>query len=277
MLGLVLSGMAAAADNVPKPDLGLIKPQKLQQHLKRWTLLDARPKSQWQQGHIPRARCFSWQEYTTSDSQKVKYRTLPASQIAATLASWGIRPQTPVVIYGDADTSWGGEGWAAWVLTWLGHQGPIRLLDGGIEAWRQQTGQLSTAASVKAQAPAATYPVNLRSTYTLSTSQLAANPEAYQLVDVRHYLKEYLLGHLPQAQHIHWHDFHQGTLRQPLSPEDLAELLHNNGIDPQGKPIVYYCTGGIRSGYTWLVHMLAGLPPAINYEGGTAAWNQLRN
>jgi thiosulfate/3-mercaptopyruvate sulfurtransferase len=40
------------------------------------------------------------------------------------------------------------------------------------------------------------------------------------------------------------------------------------------KPVVYYCAGGIRSAYTWLVHELAGLPDARNYEGGMAAWQK---
>ncbi|MBT4365191.1 MAG: sulfurtransferase, partial [Desulfobacteraceae bacterium] len=35
------------------------------------------------------------------------------------------------------------------------------------------------------------------------------------------------------------------------------------------------CTGGIRSSYSWLIHSIAGLPPAKNYEGGMAAWEKL--
>jgi thiosulfate/3-mercaptopyruvate sulfurtransferase len=48
-------------------------------------------------------------------------------------------------------------------------------------------------------------------------------------------------------------------------------MLEKEGVDLR-KPVVYYCTGGIRSGYAWLVHQLGNLPPAVNYEGGTEEW-----
>jgi thiosulfate/3-mercaptopyruvate sulfurtransferase len=38
--------------------------------------------------------------------------------------------------------------------------------------------------------------------------------------------------------------------------------------------VVYYCAGGIRSGYAWLIHHLAGLPEAVNFEGGMEEWGQ---
>ncbi len=47
----------------------------------------------------------------------------------------------------------------------------------------------------------------------------------------------------------------------------------SNGVDTT-HPVVYYCHGGIRSGYVWLVHQLAGLPTARNYSGGMAAWQK---
>lgn len=59
-----------------------------------------------------------------------------------------------------------------------------------------------------------------------------------------------------------------------MSPEELKNLLAEHGIKFD-KPVVYYCTGGIRSGFTWLVHSLSGQGTAINFEGGTEAWDKL--
>jgi thiosulfate/3-mercaptopyruvate sulfurtransferase len=47
----------------------------------------------------------------------------------------------------------------------------------------------------------------------------------------------------------------------------------DHGVDAE-KPLVYYCTGGVRSAYAWMVHQLCGLPPARNYGGGMEDWTR---
>ena len=121
--------------NILAADIGLIDAKTLNQSPSSWIVMDARPKNVWQSGHIPGARSFSWEDYTRTDEKGVAYRLLPAEQPAAALGKMGIEQNSPVAVYGDADTSWGGEGWVCWVLAFLGHKGPIRLVDGGIQAW----------------------------------------------------------------------------------------------------------------------------------------------
>lgn len=72
-----------------------------------------------------------------TDSEGGKYRILPPEKLAEKLGAMGINEQAKIVLYGDADTSWGSEGWGLWMLVWLGHQGPVRFLDGGINSWQQ--------------------------------------------------------------------------------------------------------------------------------------------
>ncbi len=127
---ILLSGTGLASD------IGLIEPYSLKQNAKSWVILDARPRSEWASGHIPGALSFSWEDYTRTDENGVPYRVWPPQLLASALGKMGIDENTPVVVYGDADKSWGGEGWDCWVLSWLGHKGPIRLLNGGIQAWR---------------------------------------------------------------------------------------------------------------------------------------------
>ena len=116
-------------------DLALIEPATLNHNLSDWIVLDARPKTEWQTSHIQGAMSFSWEDYTSTDKKNIPYRVWSPEKIAAVLGKMGIDENSPVVVYGDANTSWGGEGWVCWVLTWLGHQGPIRLLAGGVQAW----------------------------------------------------------------------------------------------------------------------------------------------
>ena len=233
-------------------------------------ILDARPQAQWQQQHIPGAFSFSWEDYTRTDNSSVKYRILPPEELARHLGKMGIDNTTAILIYGDADTSWGGEGWLAWMLAWLGHQGAVYILDGGIQAWSAAKLPLNNAQPI---ATACAYEFELQPQLTISATQLAQHHQQYNIVDTRNYWTEWLPGHLPGAIHIDWKQFYHGENHQTLPAEGLKKLLSNNGAD-LAKPTVYYCTGGIRSGFTWMVHTLAGLPAAINFEGGTEEWKQ---
>jgi len=92
----------------------------------------------------------------------------------------------------------------------------------------------------------------------------------YQLIDTRSTF-EWMKDHLPKAVHISWKKFYKGKNRIPLDPNETMALLQKNEIDIK-KPIVYYCSSGLRSSYSWMVHELGGLPSAINFDGGMDDW-----
>jgi thiosulfate/3-mercaptopyruvate sulfurtransferase len=252
-------------------DIGLIEPQLLYKNLPNWIILDARPKSEWMAGHIPGALSFSWENYTRTDEQGVPYRVWPPQKLAEELGKFGIDEKTPIVVYGDAGKSWGGEGWDCWVLSWLGHKGPIRLLAGGIQSWTGNKFPV-VAGAEKKNIKGLQYKVNLQPSLDIATNEIEKNKSTLVLVDTRSTL-ERLKGKIPGSIHIPWDDFYSGRDRRSLSPDALKKLLQEKGVDTR-KTIAYYCAGGIRSGYAWLVHQLAGLPAAKNYEGGYEAWKR---
>lgn len=253
-------------------DLGVITPLALSHSNKGWIVLDCRPKCEFLKGHIKGAFSFSWEDFTYTDQTGVKYRIVPPKRLARALEEMGIDEKTPLVVYGDADTSWGGEGWAAWVLSWLGHQGPIRLLSGGLRAWEDKGLPIEEGEPRWSVSSPKTYNVHLRKWLNISAATIKRRRGQYELVDVRG-LFEWLRGRVPGATRISWKEFYEGHLRSPIGPQKLKKLLEENGVDPK-KPVVYYCTGGVRSGYAWFVHMLTGIGPAINFEGGIEEWNR---
>jgi thiosulfate/3-mercaptopyruvate sulfurtransferase len=252
-------------------EIAVIESVDLNQSLSAWVILDARPSKQWQQGHIPGARSFSWEDYTRTDEKGIAYRTLPPEQLAAALGKMGIDENSPVVVYGDADTSWGGEGWACWVLAWMGHKAPIRMLNGGIQSWLALKLPVQSKDQTLTAEPK-TYHYQVLASVNISADDIRKNPSAFQLVDTRSTL-EWIKGQIPGAIHIPWEKFYTGVDRRPLTPAETKELLIQKGINPD-RPVVYYCAGGIRSAYSWLVHHLAGLPEAINFEGGMEEWEK---
>lgn len=265
-----LAGIAGPSSAATAADLGRIEPAAAAHGRDGWVLLDARPRARWEAGHLPGARSFSWEEYTRTDVEGIPYRRLPPAELAAALARLGVTERTPVIVYGDADTSWGGEGWVCWVLAWLGHQGPIRLLSGGLQAW--QAAGLPLEQGPAPATPAAHYLADLRPELDISTQALARDTAGLTVIDVRS-TWEWLKGRIPGAIHIPWDTFYQGDHRTPLAPEAARALLEEREV-ATGRPIVFYCTGGVRSAYAWLVARLAGLDGAANYEGGLEAWSR---
>ena len=268
---IALGGASISLAAAPGPDLGLIEAATLKADQSCWVIIDGRPKPDWEAGHIPGAYSFCWENYTRTDEKGVEYRVFPPKELAAALGAMGISENTPVVVYGDADKSWGGEGWDAWILSWLGHKGPIRLLAGGIQAWRAQGFPLAKGPEKKTVARAE-YRFGLKPELDISTEDLEQKKGSPVIVDVRSTF-ERLKGKIPGSVHIFWEKFFTGADRRPLAPQELKKLLAGSGVDTT-RPVVYYCYGGIRSGYAWLVHQLAGLPTARNYEGGWAAWRK---
>jgi thiosulfate/3-mercaptopyruvate sulfurtransferase len=263
--------IAATSVTVMAADLGLIDAQTLKNSSSTWVVLDSRPKSDWEAGHIPGAIQFFWDSYTRTDAKGVNYSSIPPQELAAALAGLGIDEKTPVVVYGDADKSWGSEGYTVWLLSWLGHKGPIRLLNGGILSWRAQSFVLNKGPE-KPAARKAAYKVDLKPQIIVSTEDIQNNKGAYSLVDTRSTF-EWLKGKIPGAIHIPWDDFFTGKDRHPLPAAELKKLLAKHGVDTS-KPVVYYCLGGVRSAYVWTAHQLAGLPDAKNYKGSWAAWEK---
>ena len=255
----------------PAADIALMEASAFHQSPSSWTVLDARPEKEWRTGHIPGARSFCWEDYTRTDDKGIQYRTLPPSELAAALGKMGIDENTPIAIYGDADTSWGGEGWVCWALAWLGHKGPIRLVNGGIQSWRAQ-GFSVTGAGDATAVETSVYRPQVQNSINITAVDIRANPPRFQTVDTRSTL-EWIKGRIPGATHIPWEKFHIGKNRQPLDAAGTRGLLIKHGINPD-RPVIYYCTGGIRSGYAWMVHHLAGLPESMNFEGGTEEWNK---
>lgn len=263
--------IAATSVTVMATDLGVIDAQTLKKNSTKWVVLDSRSKADWEGGHIPGAIQFFWDSYTRTDAKGVKYSSLPPQELAAAFAKLGIDEKTPLVIYGDADRSWGSEGFSVWLFSWLGHKGPVRLLNGGVQSWRAQSLPVAKGTE-KSAAAKALYKFEVKPQYIVSTEDVQSSNGAFTLIDTRSTF-EWIKGKIPGAVHIPWEDFYTGKDRHPLSAAELKKLLAKHNVDTS-KPIVYYCLGGVRSAYAWTVHQLAGLPDAKNYKGSWAAWEK---
>ncbi len=256
-------------------DMGTTTVQDLAKNRTCLMILDARSPDLFSRGHIPGASSFYWKAHTQPRESDTPFALTSPDALAAALTAMGIHQYSPVVVYGQGKEGFGGEGWAVWVLAYLGHQGPIRILKGGFNAWKAQNQPVSSTAN-PLPTPEATGPtITLAYQFTLNPQVLAHAPDMVPdkhqaLIDTRSFFERFTQPGIPGSVNIPWRNFFDEDGTSPLPPDRLDALLQSHNIAP-GQPVVYFCTGGIRSSWTWLVHTLARPGTARNFEAGTSS------
>jgi thiosulfate/3-mercaptopyruvate sulfurtransferase len=239
-------------------------------------LLDAREPWRFRdEGHVPGARNAPWQAFTPRrDSGLLR----SVAELQAELQRLGVRRDRPVVVYARWDQGWGEEGRLFWMLEYLGHPA-VRVVRGGVAAF--------DGPRAHGEPPAATpgdFVARPLAARRATTTALAERATAVTLLDTRTAEEfagatlhgEARGGRLPGARHLHWKDLFEpgGSADAPpalKSRSALAALFAAHGVTTE-RPTVAYCTGGIRSGFVYLV--LRGLdhPQVANYDGSFWAW-----
>jgi thiosulfate/3-mercaptopyruvate sulfurtransferase len=237
-------------------------------------IIDARSPEAYAAGHIPGAISVSTYDNFVPNTKPEGMRAF-ANQAAAHYGAAGITLDTPLVVYDD-DT---GVRVAreCWLLEYLGHR-QVRLLHGGLNAWQQSGGPISTTASVCT--PRA-FEIQHSSSGFMSADSLVADltlPKRV-VIDVRDELEHDGLdhtaccerrGHVPGAVWIHWSAFlERGRFK---SGEAIRALLHSRGIK-EDDDVVPYCHRGARSANAYWALRLAGYPQVRNYIGSWHEWS----
>lgn len=192
---------------------------------------------------------------------------------AARMGQLGIGPDTTVIAYDDGSGVPASRLW--WMLDALGHAS-VRLLDGGIAAWRAAGLPLETGH------PLTPVPVSLSLAdawpRTIDREELGSRIDELVLLDVRageRYRGEVepvdpVPGHIPGALSAPSaaNTGPDGLLR---SPAELAARFASLGADGDG--VVVSCGSGVTACHTALALRRAGLPDPILYAGSYSDWS----
>ena len=109
----------------------------------RWRLDEPDGRASYLQGHLPGAVYVSLEDELSDHSITGRGRhPLPSGRsVEAAARRWGIRQGVPTVVYDDWNRAGSARAW--WVLTAAG-LADVRILDGGLAAWRSAGGSLAT-------------------------------------------------------------------------------------------------------------------------------------
>ncbi len=252
--------------------------EKLQKEYNNVIVLDARAQEAYDKGHLPNAVRATWQEWSnvSGDQASGDWAHIKSyDELSKIFGDLGIDGTKPVVIYTDTQAGWGEEGRQLWTLRVFGLTNTF-ILNGGIKAWQDAGGEVSTEATKIT--PVTGPKANPNENLIAETDYLAANLDTLKLLDTREDaeyagLKNYgekTKGRIPNSKHIWFKDFYNadGTLLTPAQIRARVEALGYTTDDE----IVLYCTGGIRSGFTTIILQSAGFTKARNYNVSFSGW-----
>ena len=243
----------------------------------RWRLDEPDGRAAYLQGHLPGAVYVSLDEELSDHTIAGRGRhPLPSRRsLEAAARRWGIRQDGLVVVYDDWNRAGSARAW--WVLTAAGLAN-VRILDGGLSAWRSAGGSLETG-------PVTPQPGNVTvlhddlyagSRPTLTAEEAGAG--VVTLLDARAPERfrgdvepvDAVAGHIPGAKNIP-----SGALLEDdgtfLANGALAQLFSNHGVDRDAR-VGAYCGSGVTATIAIAALAATGCEAAL-FPGSWSEWS----
>ncbi|MFZ1164299.1 MAG: sulfurtransferase [Mycobacterium sp.] len=241
----------------------------------RWRLDEPDGHAAYLQGHIPGAVYVSLEDDLTDHSVTGRGRhPLPSGRsIEDSARRWGVRQGVTTVVYDDWNRAGSARAW--WVLTAAG-LADIRILDGGLAAWRWAGGRLDTDPVVPPPGDATTLHDDL---YAGALPTLTARQVGdFTLLDARAPERfrgdvepiDPVAGHIPGAKNLPIGSVlnADGTF---LPAEALTQLLAARGIHDDGR-LGAYCGSGVTAAIAVAALAAAGHQAAL-FPGSWSEWS----
>jgi thiosulfate/3-mercaptopyruvate sulfurtransferase len=213
-------------------------------------------------GHVPGAAFFDHQLFTDPIG-KYEYMVAPDKMLAKQIGEIGIGNHAEVVVYASNLLASATRAW--WVLRYAGLQN-IRVLNGGLPAWKEVGGALE--ASKHAYDPTAF-------TAAFKPGMFASKDEVQAAVEQGNVYIENALTH-------DWHDQEHipGSFCLPLTDPTLGwDILRSQDeisslipARPKGERIITYCGGGIAATLNAVAHLMVGNDNVAVYDGSLFEW-----
>jgi thiosulfate/3-mercaptopyruvate sulfurtransferase len=233
------------------------------------------PHGEYVAGHLPGAVYVDLDTELAAapDPELGRHPLPPAAELVRWAARWGVTPASSVVVYDDNHGMSAARAW--WLLRWIGHT-DVRVLDGGLAAWRAAGGPLVTGDSVPA--PAAGAPIAAHGGHmpTVDAGDIL-DGRVDVLLDVRaaerfrgeHEPVDPVAGHIPGARNV--------PTSENLAPDgrflpaaELRRRFQTCGVE-SGRRVAVYCGSGVTATHTVLALALAGHRAAL-YPGSWSGW-----
>lgn len=247
----------------------------------RYSLSDPKAGEQaYLNGHIPGARYLDQGTQLAGQSTGGNGRhPLPdPRELHQLLRRHGMTPQARVVLYDHNDGSFAARAW--WLLRWLGYS-QVRILDGGMQAWRDAGGPLQASDRLPPLLDAPVQDVTGAAMPIVGAADIAsqASGKPSVLLDARtaeRYRGESepidpVAGRIPGALNrpVASNLQTDGRFKPAMQLHDEFKAFLGNRPPEQ---VVHYCGSGITACHNIFAMELAGLGGSMLYPGSWSEW-----
>ncbi|AJT41367.1 sulfurtransferase [Psychromicrobium lacuslunae] len=240
----------------------------------RWALGDPEGHKHYLDGHLPDAVYVDLEtELAGHGTPQDGRHPLPAlADFQAAVRSWGVREGDLVVAYDNSGNASAARLW--WLLRHAGFEA-VRLLDGGLSAWREAGFELASGEVV---ATPGDVTLEFGAMRVANVTEVAQWPVRGPLLDAR--AGERYRGEVepidPKAGHI------PGAVSAPtmgnlaadqkfLSAEQLRKRFAALGLAPMSE-VAVYCGSGVTAAHEIAALEIAGFKAAL-FPGSWSAWS----
>ena len=216
----------------------------------------------YQQGHIPDAAFFDHERFSDPNSP-YPCTILPETELAEQIGKAGISNNSEVILYACGMLPYAIRAW--WVLRYAGHRN-VRVLNGGLEAWKKVGGAIEQEPR---QFGPASFEGHFKPNMFAGKEEVLASTEDERvaIVDVMP-LESYQGTHIVGSICLSCMDLMQG-LDYLLPDDQLARQLNEVS---QYERIITYCGGGIAATVNAVAHLLTGHQNVAVYDGSLYEW-----
>jgi thiosulfate/3-mercaptopyruvate sulfurtransferase len=203
----------------------------------------------------------------------------PINDFAALLGSWGINPQSDVIVYDDKSAAMSAARFW-WMLKAIGHKN-VQVLNGGLKAATDAGIILST--ELYNPTPVKPYPVtdNYAGTVDIEEAGKAAKSDDKVVIDVREaprYLGQtepidLIAGHIPGAINLPY-ILNMDTSGKYLLPDALRKAYDEAINGRSYSQVIVHCGSGVTACHTLLGMAYAGIEGPKLYVGSWSEWSR---
>jgi thiosulfate/3-mercaptopyruvate sulfurtransferase len=196
-------------------------------------------------------------------------RPLPRPEdLTCAAQRWGIQKDSLVVLYDDNASRQAARGW--WTLLWGGTPN-VRLLNGGLQAWREAGGSVTKDVPAPQQGDIVLSGGHLP---TLDADASGARARSGVLIDARNaeaYTGSEGGGHIPGAASLPTAGNIDAATGRFLPREVLEARFSQAGL-PKEEAIGVYCGGGVAASHEIAALTIAGYQTLL-FPGSWSAWS----
>jgi len=279
LLSLLLPIATAATLPAQRQADILVSTDWLSKHLRDpgLVILHASPqKTDYDAGHVPGARFLPWLSYTTQrDGLSTELPDI--AQLDSVLEGVGISDDSRIVITGGPLTT---SARLYYTLDYFGLGDRVSLLDGGIDAWREEGRTVERSASATPARGSVTLRIQAAKLADAKWIVNSATPEKHiAVLDAR--VPEFFAGlavnntpragRLPSAQNVPF-SWLTGEMTRFRDRGKLERLFTQAGVKP-GDTVVTYCHIGMQASVLYVAARLLGHDAAL-YDGSFEDWSR---